>query len=170
MTVKERLAQYGGFVDVAICRHGFAPCMRDYEVVFEAMWGRDRWGDAKGTYRLRLSHCPEVACTTAVPDTGWRQAWSDVFADYAQWLAAGEPDGFVWGVCWATAYPGLSYVDPSAAAERWSQRLGRPMHEVLLETEAYRLRVVFHDFTVTKLSDEVHVIDKVMFPLEPPAG
>jgi hypothetical protein len=41
------------------------------------------------------------------------------------------------------------------------------MHEVTIETEAFELRIVFHDFTVTKLSDEVGVLDKVMFPLKP---
>ena len=42
MTVKERLDDYGGFVDVGIFHHGFAPHMRDYDVVFEAMWGRKK--------------------------------------------------------------------------------------------------------------------------------
>jgi hypothetical protein len=104
---------------------------------------------------------------TTVADAGWKQAWSDVFIDHAEWVAAGEPDGFVWGACWSTAYPGLSYVEDSVRARQWSERLGVPMHEVVMETEAFQLRVVFHDFLVTKLSDEVRVIDKVMFPLDP---
>lgn len=33
MTVKERLAEYGHFLDVGILRHGFAAHMRDYDVV-----------------------------------------------------------------------------------------------------------------------------------------
>ena len=40
------------------------------------------------------------------------------------------------------------------------------MHEVCIETEAFLIRVVFHDFTVTKLNDQVEVIDKVLFPLK----
>jgi len=35
---------------------------------------------------------------------------------------------------------------------------------LVIETEAFHLRVVFHDFTVTKLNDEVQVLHKVMFP------
>jgi hypothetical protein len=167
MTVKERLAGYGGFIDVGILHHGFAPHMRDYDVLFEALWGKTKWADAKGTYRLRFTHCPEATTVTTVSDAGWKQAWSDVFIDHAQWVAAGGPDGFVWGACWSTAYPGLSYVDDSVRARQWSERLGVPMHEVVLETEAFQLRVVFHEFLVTKLSDEVRVIDKVMFPLDP---
>jgi hypothetical protein len=40
------------------------------------------------------------------------------------------------------------------------------MHEVSIATEAFQIRIVFHDFTVTKLNDTVQVLDKVMFPLE----
>ena len=165
MSIKDRLTEYGGFLDVGILRHGFAPHMRDYDVVFEALWGRQEWADAKGTYRLRFAHCPEARTTSAVSDAGWKQAWSDVFIDHAQWVAAGEPQGFVWGACWSTAYPGLSYVDESPRAREWSARLGKPMHEVTIETEAFKIQLVFSDFTVTKLSETVDVLDKVMFPL-----
>jgi hypothetical protein len=166
--MKEKLAEYGGFLDVGILSHGFAPHMRDYDIVFEALWGKKEWADAKGTYRLRFSHCPEATTTTSVPDAGWRNAWSDVFIDYSEWLAAGEPEGFVWGACWSTAYPGLSYIDNSARAKLWSERLGSQMHEVSIATEAFEIQIIFHDFTVTKLDDAVRVLDKVMFPLKSP--
>jgi len=166
MSVKERIDDYHGFIDVGILHHGFAPHMRDYDVVFEAVWGVKVWGDAKGTYRLRLTHCPEATTTTLVGDEGWKQSWSDVFIDYSQWVTAGEPAGFVWGVCWSTAYPGLRYIDDSPRAGHWSERLGKPMHEVSIATEAFDIRLVFHDFTVTKLNDTVGAVDKVMFPLE----
>ena len=165
MTIKERLAEYGNFLDVGILPHGFAAHMRDYDVLFEALWGREKWADAKGNYLLRFTHCPKAEATTKVSDANWQQAWADVFIDYAKWAEAGEPEGFVWGACWSTAYPGLTYIDDSPRADYWSTRLGRPMHEISLETEDFELRVVFHDFTVTKLSDDVHVLDKVMFPL-----
>jgi hypothetical protein len=166
MTVKERLDEYGGFVDVAILHHGFAPHMRDYDIVFEGLWGTNEWADAKGTYRLRFTHCPEATTTTAVSDSGWQQAWSDVFIDYSQWLAAGEPAGFVWGVNGSTAYPGLSYIDDSPRAEHWSERLGKSMHEISIATEAFKLHIVFHDFCVTKLTDTLQLVDKTMFPLK----
>lgn len=165
MTVKERLAAYADFLDVGILRHGFAPHMRDYDVVFEALWGRKEWADEKGTYLLRFTHCPHALTVTTVADPAWREAWSDVFIDHAQWEAAGQPEGFVWGACWSTAYPGLTYVDDSARADEWSRRLAAPMHEIRMETDTFGLHVVFHDFTVTKLSTEVGVLDKVVFPL-----
>jgi len=167
MTMKERLAEYGDFVDVGILRHGFAAYMRDYEVLFEALWGRKEWADAKGTYLLRFTHCPEATVMTVVSDQAWKEAWPDTFIDHAEWIAAGEPRGFVWGACWSTAYPGLKYIDGSHVARSWSERLGKPMHEVSIATEAFELRVVFHEFTVTKLGDNVSVLDNVMFPLKP---
>ena len=166
MSVKERLDEYGGFIDVGILNHGFAPHMRDYDVVFEALWGVKEWADAKGTYRLRFSHVPEATTTTAVSDSGWTQSWSDIFIDYSQWETAGAPVGFVWGTCWSTAYPGLSYIDDSPRAREWSERLGKPMHEVSIVTEAFEIHIVFHDFTVTKLNDTVQVVDKVTFPVQ----
>jgi len=168
MTMKEKLDEFGGFLDVGILRHGFAPHMRDYDVVFEAMWGKEKSGDAKGTYLLRFQHCPEVSTTTAVSDAAWRQAWSDVFINQAEWRAAGEPEGFVWGACWSMAYPGLTYIDDSPCARRWTGRLGSSMHEVCIETEAFEIRIVFHDFAVTKLDDTVRVLDKVIIPFERP--
>jgi hypothetical protein len=166
MTIKEDLAQYGGFIDVGILSHGFAPYMRDYDVLFEALWGRETWADAKGTYRLRFTHCTEATFRTALSDSGWRQSWPEVFIDHAKWVAAGAPEGFVWGACRSTAYPGLSYISESKRAREWSERLGKSMHEVSLETEAFKIHLVFSEFTVTKLSDEVRVLHKVMFPLD----
>jgi len=167
MNVKEKLDEYGGFLDVGILDHGFAPHMRDYDVLFEALWGKEKWADSKGTFRLRFTHCPEASIKTRVSDSAWKEAWSDVFIDHARWLAEGAPDGFVWGACWSTAYPGLTYIDDSPGAREWSQRLGNPMHEVSIETESFLIRVVFHQFTVTRLNDEVRVLDKVTFPLPP---
>ena len=60
----------------------------------------------------------------------------------------GEPEGFVWGVNWADAYSGLAYVDESATAASWSDKLGFLMHEVVIETNTYTLALVFHDVAV----------------------
>ncbi len=160
-SVEARLAQYGGFVDVAILEHRFAPHLRDYDVVFEAMWG----GDRKGTYLLRFTHCPEVFVSTRVTDATWMDSWSDDFIDEQRWDRAGQPPGFCWWASWACAYPGLRNERDADDARRWSSRLGKLMHTIVIETEAYALRVVFHDFSLTKLGDDVVVVDKVVIPL-----
>ena len=142
MTIKEKLSKYGGFVDAAILRHGFTAYNRDYDILFSLYGG--------GKYLLRFSHGPEVTTTTICCD---KQAWSDVFIDYNEWLAAGEPDGWVWGTCWSGAYPGLRYIDNSPRAKELSERIGKQMHEVIIETDAFDIWIVFYDFTVTKLND-----------------
>lgn len=109
MSVKERLSEYGDFIDMGILRHGFAAHMRDYDVLFEALWGKKEWADEKGTYLLRFTHCPEATTKTRVSESHWKEAWSDTFIDHSEWQAAGEPTGFVWGACWSTAYPGRRF-------------------------------------------------------------
>lgn len=165
MTIKERVEE-NPLLDVAVLSHGFAPHMRDYDLLIEAMWGRKEWGDAKGRYLCRFTHCPEAHVVTSVGDETWRQSWADIFIDYAEWEKGGEPEGYVWGVRWSLADPGMKYVENSEAAAKWSQRFGKEMHEAEIETNAFTLRLVFHDFSIEKLSGEVGVIDKILIPLK----
>jgi hypothetical protein len=159
MTVKEKLAEFE-FFDVAILSHGFAPFMRDYDLVVQSD------GPARGTYRCRFTHCPEAHIITTLRDGIWRRSWNDVNIDYQQWLVTEEADGFVWGVCWSMAYPRLTYYEGSALAAQWSERFGQPMHEVTIETQVFRLQLIFHDVLIQKLSDDVGVIDQVIIPLD----
>jgi hypothetical protein len=52
-----------------------------------------------------------VRVTSRGGDETWRWSWDDLFIDYETCERAGNPEGFVWGVNWADAYPGLEYVD-----------------------------------------------------------
>lgn len=164
MNVKERIEQ-NPLLDVAILSHGFAPYMRDYDVLIEAMWGEKEWGDASGRYLCRFSHCPEARLVNCLGGTGWRQSWADVFTNCDEWEKTGAPEGFVWGVCWSLAYPGLTYIDNSELAAKWSEEIEKEMHESTIETNAFTLNLIFHDFTITKISDEVSVINKVLTPI-----
>ena len=165
MKVKERIEE-NPLLDVAILSHGFAPHMRDYDVLIEAMWGEKEWGDARGRYLCRFLHCPEAHIITRLSSATWRQSWDDTFADYEEWQKVGEPEGFVWGVCWSDAYPGLKYVENSPLALKWTKEFQTEMHEAIIETNAFSIQLVFHDFTITKLSDQVEIIDKLLFPLK----
>src|SRR2546427_1125923 len=79
MTVKERI-EGNPLLDVAILSHGFAPHMRDYDILIEAMWGQKEWGDEKGRYLCRFAHCPEAHVVTSIGDEAWRQAWADTLS------------------------------------------------------------------------------------------
>lgn len=60
----------------------------------------------------------------------------------------------------------MRYIDNSELAVKWSREFEAEMHEAEIETNAFTLRLIFHDFTITKISDEVGVIDKVLIPLK----
>jgi hypothetical protein len=161
-TFAERIESEGNerFLDGAVVGHGFTPYSRDYDVVIEkpaalppgVPIGDTTGSYVEGRYRYRFTHCVEVHVTTAVRDDVWQESWEEVFTDYDAWQAAGIPDGFVWGVDHADAYPGLSYVKESSRANLWTERLSREMHEILIETNTFVLNLVCHDLRIQRLA------------------
>jgi hypothetical protein len=83
----------------------------------------------------------------------WKASWDDLFIDYSEWLKSGSPSGYVWGVCTSEVYPGARYIKDSILAEKWTSKLGKTMHEVIIETNAYSVRLVFHDLSVKELRE-----------------
>ena len=156
----ERIESDELFFDSGIVSHGYALHLRDYDVVIDvpaALPPDVPIGDTtgsyiKGRYRYRFTHCPEAHIVSCVADESWRRSWDDVFIDYEAWEAAGNPEGFVWGVNWADAYPGLSYVTNSLLATSWTERLDNEMHEVAVETNTFVLRLVCHDLQIHRLA------------------
>jgi hypothetical protein len=156
MTVDEmREALENPLCDSAIVRHGFAPFLRDYDVVAEIN---------RHQFLYRFSHCTSAWVTTAVADWSWQESWDDVYTDYAAWERAGAPNGYVWGVCYSAVYPGATYVENSELASEWSLKLGQPMHEVRIETNGHNLGLIFHDLIVRELKegDEEWVKERVV--------
>jgi len=89
-------------LDFAVLEHGFAPHGRDYTVIAQYGGVRD-----PGTYQLEFTHCVKAEIETRVSGGAWPASWRDEFTNYDRWLAAGSPDGYVWGTNWSLAYPGL---------------------------------------------------------------
>jgi hypothetical protein len=135
----------GYLFDGAIVRHGFTPYLRDYDIVAYFARGPE--------YLYRFSHCPLAEVTTAVPDDIWQRSLGDNFIDYSEWLKSGEPDGYIWGICESTVYPGAKYITDSRLAQGWTARLGKLMHEVIIETNGHNFRLVFHDLSVRELQN-----------------
>jgi len=75
------------------------------------------------------------------------------------------PDGYVWGSNWSMAYPGLDLPDGDPTASKWSERLGRPMHAMTIETDRFSFSTIFHDVRTRKLSDDDSVLRQVTLPL-----
>lgn len=140
--------------DSAIVRHGFAPYLRDYDVIAEVFAAKpDGTGSySQAQYRYRFTHCVEAHVETTVDPETWKASWTHKFTTYEAWARAGAPAGFVWGVGSSDAYPGASLVADSPPATAWSQKLGRPMHELQIETNAFRLNLVCHDLRISQLA------------------
>ncbi len=160
MSVEEVLKKYPLF-DIAILGHGYTDYMRDYDILVEANWNNN-----KGRFLYRFSHCVDVNLKTRLADENWRTSWDNLFIDYEKWQMAGEPDGFLWGVKWSMAYPGLEFDDEALDVKDWSSRLEKEMHAVIIETNVFLLRLVFHGVKVKKLEDGSNLIDSVFIPLK----
>jgi hypothetical protein len=158
--LRRRIEEDERFLDSAVVSHGFTDYLRDYDVVIdvpaalppEVPIGETTGSYIEGRYRYRFTHCPEAHIVSAVGHDVWRRSWDEVFTDYEAWEAAGNPEGFVWGVKWADAYPGLSYCVDGALAAAWTDRVGHEMHEVAIETNAFTLRLVCHDLRIDQLA------------------
>ena len=147
--------------DFAVLEHGWAPHGRDYELVVEHS-GYTR----PGRHRFTFTHVVELAFETRVRDDVWPGSWDDVFTDYAAWQAAGEPPGYVWGVNWSMAYPGLEAVEPSDRAGAWALRVGQDIHEVRLETNQFLMTCCFHALRTEHLDARTDLVSQVIIPLD----
>lgn len=149
-------------IDVGIFRHGFTSYMRDYFLEYEVGGTTSH----AGRFLCLFTHCVVTNVETRVKAETWQESWSDTFIDYQTWLDALEPAGFVWGVKWSLAYPGLEYIRNSKLADAWSKILKNEMHEVVIDTDTFHIQLIFHEIKVEKLSSDVTVINKVIIPLK----
>lgn len=147
-------------VDFAVLGHGWAKHGRDYLVLVQDLLGAD-----PGTHELAFTHCVRLDYETRVRDDVWPRSWSDEFLDHQRWLDEGEPDGYVWGSDWSNAYPGITTADQSKLAEDWTQRLGKDMTAVGLETDRFALRLVFHAIQWRKINEDTGTIAQVHISL-----
>jgi hypothetical protein len=143
------LSQY----DFGILEHGFAPHGRDYRFIIQDSLCRD-----PGTYELTFTHVTDLKYETRIGEKNWSLSWGDEFTDFAKWQAAGEPEGYVFGTGWSLAWPGMSNLQATAEAQDWSRRLQRPMQSVTIETDRFRMSLVFSEVRHRKLSDETGVV------------
>ena len=150
-------------IDTAILSHGFTPNKRDYYFHIEALWQKENYA---GQYLVRFTHCYDLTYQTLGGTDFLKSSWDDCFSDYEEWIKAGEPPGYVWGTNWAIAYPGFSNVDLSNKSLEWSNRIGREMKELLVESEVYKINLIYHEWIIKKLNDETRLISQVLFTLK----
>ncbi|GAA0612019.1 hypothetical protein [Streptomyces crystallinus] len=133
--------------DHAVVHHGYTNYMRDYEVVVY-MTADPSTGVKPSYLRYLFRYCVEARCETSLPAMTWQRSLDDRLTDHESGV---DLDGFVWGVKWHPMYPGAKLLPPTDAALRWSHALGIDFHDVLLETNAHRLTLLFSELQVTEV-------------------
>ena len=167
LTVRE-LLERESFFDAAILRHGFVDYMRDYQLIVSARNGPPY----TDVHRYLFVGCVEAVYQSAIaPEHLPRSLPDDLVYSGPDYPDKDDPDGFIWGVRYANAYPGLSYIADGKRAAYWRDRLSRPMHDVFLETEAYTLLLVFADVRYEFLGsdDQPGLLPPKEYPITPVA-
>jgi hypothetical protein len=154
--------------DAAIIRHGFTDYMRDYEVIVAARNGPPN----TDIHKYQFIGCAEAICSTQLvrtfhePTSPFGTSLADDFVfsgpDYPE---KDDPKGFIWGVRYADVLSGWIYEENGKRARFWSDVIGRKMHEVTVETNAYRLKLVFADIRYSFLGYEPEVSFPKDYPL-----
>lgn len=143
--VLERLLEES--FDHALVHHGYTDYMRDYELVIYMT--SDPCTGIEPSYRRYLfRYCVEARCETSISAELWQRSLDERLIDHATGI---DLDGFVWGVKWHPMYPGGKLLPRSKAARRWSRTLGIDFHDVVIETNAHRLTLLFSDLKVTEV-------------------
>lgn len=141
--------------------------MRDYAVIVGARNGAPH----TDLHRYLFVGCAEAECRTGVRPEVFAASLGDEFVhagpDHPDPV---EPGGFIWGVRWSCAYPGLTYAADGERARHWSRLLGRTMHEVTLETNAFFLRLVFAELRYAFLGHDESVLPPKEYPVAPTAS
>ncbi|MFE6787535.1 hypothetical protein ACFVFF_35265 [Streptomyces sp. NPDC057680] len=137
----------GEAFDHAVVHHGYTNYMRDYEVIVYATAAPDT-GIQPAYLRYLFRYCVEARCETSVPAATWRVSLDDRLVEYE---TGADLDGYVWGVKWHLLYPGAKLLPESEVARRWSRAVGIDFHDVVIESNAHRLTLVFSDLQVTEV-------------------
>lgn len=147
MDVRQITEAFDDVFDQALVFHGFTDYMRDYDV-FVSVTADPRTGIAPEYLRYRFRHCVRAAVTSVVPPETWSRSLDDRLIDFEQ---GRELDGLVWGVRWQVLYPGATLLPGTVETEMWSARLGRPVHEAMIETNVHAISLIFSDLSVDRV-------------------
>ena len=133
--------------DQGVVFHAFTDYMRDYELIVHCT--ADPSTDIAPTYqRYLFKLCVDATVHTTLTPEIWAASLDERLIDYATGV---DLDGYVWGVKWHVLYPGARVVTDSSLAAEWSRALGIGFHEVEIETNAHKIRLVFSELTVGQL-------------------
>ncbi|MBA4385271.1 MAG: hypothetical protein C0410_11090 [Anaerolinea sp.] len=162
-TVKEILEREE-FSDAAILRHGFTDYMRDYDVIVGARNGPPN----TDVHKYQFVGCVEARYETKLGKDFLLSITDDFVFSGPDYPDKPDPNGFIWGVRFAETWVGggLKYIHSGERAKHWSKIIGREMHEVIIDTNAYVLQLVFADIRYAFLGHEPEVQFPKDYPLK----
>ncbi|MFF1414506.1 hypothetical protein ACFVX6_32805 [Streptomyces sp. NPDC058289] len=131
--------------DNAVVHHGYTSYMRDYEIIVYV--GVDPQSNEPAHLRYLFRYCVDARCVTSVVAPTWRMSLDDRLIDYETGV---DLDGFVWGVKWANLTCSQVLLE-SEAAGQWSRAVGIDFHEVLVDTNAHSLTLIFSDLRISEV-------------------
>lgn len=149
MDVSELERQLVYIFDQGVVFHAFADYMRDYEVVVHCT-ADPSTGIRPAYLRYLFRYCVHASIDSTVSAEIWARSLDERLIEYESGV---DLDGYVWGVKWHMLYPGARVVADSPLANEWSTALGIESHEVEIESNAHRLRIVFSDLNVTEVDE-----------------
>jgi hypothetical protein len=157
------LVEQQDFSGTAILRHGFTDYMRDYELIVGARGGLP--GD--DLHRYQFVGCVEANVRTSVDASTFVQSLGDEFVySGPDFPNKPQPDGFIWGVRYSTSTFGLSVVETSPLAAKWTHELGVSMTEATIHTEAFHIQLVFADLRYEFLGRDSEILAAKTFPIK----
>jgi hypothetical protein len=135
--------------DNALLYHGFAPYMRDYEmVVYESTDPRS--GIAPRYLQFVFRNCPEVHVRSSLRPEVWSRSTCDDLIEARH--VTKDTRGYVWGVMSQDLYPGPHIVQDSARARQWTEQSGIRFHEVNIAANAHHINIVFSELSVQEIA------------------
>ena len=130
--------------DADIVAHGFLPYFRDYQLLVERISN-----PPYGLFEYTFDLCMEAHYSVTLPPSA-----ISMDPRLIEIGAREVPEGFVWSVgSVSSAEEGVTVSETSDRAVHWAQRLNRPMFEIEIGTNVFRLALVFHDLRVDRASN-----------------
>lgn len=146
----EAIMQEYDFFDGGLMLHAYRRYMRDYEFIVYLTGAHDQ-----GILSYVFRYCPEVHCQSSL--LSWQENLDDRLTDYDSYselyFKGVDLGGFVWGV--GGEIHGWRLPETSERALEWSEKLGIEFHEMVVETNTLKIRLVFSDLFVRILTGEV---------------
>lgn len=143
MTVKEKLKKYDLF-DQSIIRHGMLEYIRDYEII-GYLKGKNSDVELQYIFKgcIKSNFQIKVAPENFSLDKRLLDLDKQTESDY--------PRGFIWGTNFSIVYPGWKMTENSDELKELEKSYGIKFYEILFETNAYELTLIFHDVDIIQI-------------------